>query len=46
MVHLLKQWIQKDFAHAEYKRRGKARKLERVDVPPSEQFVYFMRFIS
>jgi len=45
MVHLLKKWIRKAFTHTEYKLKGKSKKIERVDVPPSEHFVYFMRFI-
>ncbi|MCW3981733.1 MAG: hypothetical protein NWE81_01255 [Candidatus Bathyarchaeota archaeon] len=40
----MRDWIRRRFTKTVYVQKGPGKKLERVEVPPSERFVYLMLF--
>ena len=40
----LTKWIIKGLTRQEFHRKGKAKKLERIEIPPSQRLVYGMQF--
>ena len=42
----MRDWIRRWFTKTVYVQKGPGKKLERVEVPPSERFVYLMLFSS
>lgn len=41
---MLRDFIEKAFTRTEFRRRGRGKKLEKIEVPPSPRFVYAMYF--
>ncbi len=43
-MNFLRKWITKALTEVHYERRGRARKIEKIELPPSERLVYGIQF--
>ena len=43
-MNSLRSWIRKALTRREYRRTGRSKKIERIELPPSERLVYGLYF--
>ena len=43
-MNSLRSWIRKALTRTEYRRTGRSKKIERIELPPSERLVYGLYF--